>query len=451
MDALKTYWKSKTIYRKITLILIVFHFLGFFIIPLATLYASASTLNKWMGYLGVGEFPKNLTYFNLIRLINAFGGSDSIFYSLTILACVGILVIQLLGKKRGSYVATLIIWGIFSIFEYPAIDAADTIQVYEFTPISLLMLFSAVAINVAAILGIILEMRAQAKMAQKAAMAPVGNDGDAAGSASFNIDPEKMEKFKEQAGNFADTTAAVAKKAAKAAVQGVYKATDAVKGFVEEAKNESNAGKAQQASQQGSQQNVQYQQAPVQQVPQQNVQYQQAPVQQVPQQNVQYQQAPVQQAAPQPTTIQQVMQMQEAAAQPQVMDEEDDMKTVVLSQAAPKVKEEVPQPRQIPQTGTITGIKGMFTGAQIPLASGEELIIGRSADICHIILEGVEISRKHCVVMYDGTTGNYLVTDSSGNGTFTGDGGRLPVNRVTALTPGSIICIGSDANAFKLG
>lgn len=389
MEIIKSYWKSKTIYRKIILIFLVFHFAGFFLLPLATLYGSASTLNQWMGRLGIGEFPKRLTFYALIRLIKAMGGSDGIFYSIAMIACAVVLLIQLLGKRRASYVVTLIIWGIFSIFEYPAISTADSIRVYEFCPAGVLLILSGAAISVAAFLGIILEVKAQSRMAQRAAMAAamgtagtksVQNvNGQSTGGMNFQIDPEKVEKLKEQAGNIAEISAAVAKKAAKGAVKGLYRATDAVKGFVEEAKSESS----------------------------------------IP-------------------------------SQP-VFDGNDDGKTVMLSQSAPKVKEETVLPKQIPQIGTITGIKGMFTGAQIPLVSGEELIIGRAADVCHIILEGVEISRKHCVVVYDGTTGNYMVTDSSGNGTFTGNGGRLPSGRMTVLTPGTIICVGSEENAFRLG
>lgn len=126
-----------------------------------------------------------------------------------------------------------------------------------------------------------------------------------------------------------------------------------------------------------------------------------------------------------------------------------------VSDSQPKAEQPAPsvQPvkKPIPQAGSITGIKGMFAGAQIPLESGEEIIIGRGAEICHIILEGSLISRKHCVVQYDGNTGNYLVTDFSENGTYVTSGGKLPHNKRLALSPGTVICIGNDENTFQLG
>ena len=93
----------------------------------------------------------------------------------------------------------------------------------------------------------------------------------------------------------------------------------------------------------------------------------------------------------------------------------------------------------------------MFAGAQIPIANGESVIIGRAVDSCHIILEGQAISRKHCTVQYDATTGNYIVTDYSANGTFLGNGSKLPPQKNIALTPGSLIWIGSADNTFQLG
>ena len=55
------------------------------------------------------------------------------------------------------------------------------------------------------------------------------------------------------------------------------------------------------------------------------------------------------------------------------------------------------------------------------------------------------------VIQYNGTTGNYHVTDYSANGTFLGNGSKLPQQKSIALMPGSVIWIGNDENTFQLG
>lgn len=101
--------------------------------------------------------------------------------------------------------------------------------------------------------------------------------------------------------------------------------------------------------------------------------------------------------------------------------------------------------------GTITGVKGSFAGARIPMNSGEELIIGRNAEHCHIILEGPTVSSRHCTVQYDAATGYYNVVDYSTNGTFLKSGERLPLRKKMALAPGTILVIGNGENSFQLG
>lgn len=102
-----------------------------------------------------------------------------------------------------------------------------------------------------------------------------------------------------------------------------------------------------------------------------------------------------------------------------------------------------------PQTGTITGQKGMYAGAQIPLPNGERIVIGRDASRSSIVLADKTVSGAHCIVCYDAGSGKYQVTDCSENGTVLENGMRLPKNRTVMLEPGQVLVIGPEQ--FRLG
>ncbi|MDR1194538.1 MAG: FHA domain-containing protein, partial [Peptococcaceae bacterium] len=103
--------------------------------------------------------------------------------------------------------------------------------------------------------------------------------------------------------------------------------------------------------------------------------------------------------------------------------------------------------------GKVVGVSGMYKGAEFPIQSGEELLIGRDSAISHIIIDqGAEnISRKHCGITYDPGNRLYHVTDYSSNGTFKEDGTRLLTNVTSALPIGSLIILGTRQTSFRLG
>lgn len=335
-------WNSKTIYRKILLVLLALHFIGCFALPLATMMRFASSMNSLLDYLGMEKLPENITLFTLLYLEFAMDrASEGMIFAMIPILNILSLPIHIFGKKRASYVGTLILWLFVIFLEAPLYSVAGSITDYEENPLgSLLMVFS-VAIAILSIIGIIFEKKAQTGAGH-----------------SFHVDPEKMQKLKEHAGNAFQTSKAVVKHGAKVASKELPKVPGAVKDFIETAKNEQNSGNSSASS---------------------------------------------------------------SAQKP------------------------------IPQTGIVTGTKGMFAGAQIPLDNGDVLIIGSDAANCHIVLESSVISRKHCTIEYDGTTGNYAVTDYSTNGTFVGNGGRLPSNKKLMLAPGTVISIGNGENTFQLG
>ena len=101
--------------------------------------------------------------------------------------------------------------------------------------------------------------------------------------------------------------------------------------------------------------------------------------------------------------------------------------------------------------GTITGVKGSYEGAVIPVKSGDSIVIGRDPASCGIVIKDEKASRKHCTISFNGENGMYSVTDTSSNGVFSKDGGRLPANTAVPMSAGSEISIGKDGDVFRLG
>ncbi len=103
------------------------------------------------------------------------------------------------------------------------------------------------------------------------------------------------------------------------------------------------------------------------------------------------------------------------------------------------------------QSGTITGMSGMYAGQSIPLASNVELLIGRDSS-CNLIIDknSSKLSRRHCGIVFDPARGVYMVTDYSSNGTYIDGGTRLATNVSTPLQRGSIIDLGNRENRFRL-
>lgn len=103
-------------------------------------------------------------------------------------------------------------------------------------------------------------------------------------------------------------------------------------------------------------------------------------------------------------------------------------------------------------SGSISGLSGMYAGQTLPLADGEEMVIGRDDTLCNLIVDqnAEKVSRKHCGVIYNASNASYLVTDYSSNGTFIDGGNRLVANLSTTLAHSTVIALGSRENRFKL-
>ncbi len=135
-------------------------------------------------------------------------------------------------------------------------------------------------------------------------------------------------------------------------------------------------------------------------------------------------------------------------------------------QEAESVDEEVSSPKievekEFPLTvrkinsavGSVKGISGTYEGFDIPLNSGETIVIGRDPGVSNIVLEDEQgyVSRKHCSISYDSQTGNYTVIDYSSNGVILEEGDKIPKSQPVNLMAKTNIYIGSRSNAFKLG
>lgn len=101
--------------------------------------------------------------------------------------------------------------------------------------------------------------------------------------------------------------------------------------------------------------------------------------------------------------------------------------------------------------GTITGVRGSYSGAVIPVKSGDTIIIGRDPAVCSIVVKDEKASRKHCEIAFNGDNGMYAVTDYSVNGVYDRDGNRIAEKVAVPMTAGSEIRIGKDGDIFRLG
>ncbi len=100
----------------------------------------------------------------------------------------------------------------------------------------------------------------------------------------------------------------------------------------------------------------------------------------------------------------------------------------------------------------IVGLSGMYASTAFDIAPNQQICIGRDPAYCQIVISsgGESVSRKHCLIQYDGNTGCFYVTDYSSNGTFLENGTRLNQNVPTPLNPGTVIMLGNRSNVFRL-
>ena len=95
--------------------------------------------------------------------------------------------------------------------------------------------------------------------------------------------------------------------------------------------------------------------------------------------------------------------------------------------------------------GTLSCTKGALKGAHYLLKTNESIALGRDADVCDICIPLPEVSRIHCILLYDNISKQYFIKDQSKNGTYLLNGTRLPTREWVRLDPGQGIFLGKAA------
>ena len=98
----------------------------------------------------------------------------------------------------------------------------------------------------------------------------------------------------------------------------------------------------------------------------------------------------------------------------------------------------------------INCLYGEYKGAFFAMSDGEEMVIGKTTDICNILIHEEKISRKHCLVTYKKDMNVYYITDYSKNGTYLADGKRFPSGMTVVCEPSTIIYLGKGTQVFEL-
>lgn len=102
--------------------------------------------------------------------------------------------------------------------------------------------------------------------------------------------------------------------------------------------------------------------------------------------------------------------------------------------------------------GVMTGLAGIYEGAEIEFHDGMSIRLGRLPDNDLIFENETQISRRHCEITWHAAENIFTIRDFSSSGSYIhGSGARVPQNVETPLSPGTILDIGDEGNRFRLG
>lgn len=108
------------------------------------------------------------------------------------------------------------------------------------------------------------------------------------------------------------------------------------------------------------------------------------------------------------------------------------------------------QTEAVSPVGTLRFTKGSMSGAEIQLRDGEEVLVGRSSEMCQMVLGDRDISHRHCAIRYSVKDACYYVTDYSSLGTFMNGSNRIPKNVAVRCPLGTKLTLGSGSNEIQL-
>ena len=381
-------WRKKNLAEKILLIGIAVDLIGFFVIPSAELSASAELLSRLVSAFGVDEMPKQLTRFAYLRIAMKESAALALI-TFGIFPVLDVLCLWLAAKNGGRkrYIAMLLIYLlVVAPWSRVTVQMALDTTGYEMCAGSMGLVFLPLLLAALSLLCFLLYGKLHVRAADGAKGIHMDQVKKGAADALESIKNQDWE-------GRAETAKAVASYAGKRAAGFAQKLAEGGKEIVRQAKEE--------------------------------------------------------QAGEKPAAGSQRAEKPAAVAQPE--DRPVKLQQHTGGQAIRPVQRQEPsrQAARPPQTGTITGRKGMYAGAQIPLPNGERIVIGRDASRSSIVLADKTVSGAHCIVCYDAGSGKYQVTDCSENGTALENGMRLPKNRTVMLEPGQVLVIGPEQ--FRLG
>lgn len=111
------------------------------------------------------------------------------------------------------------------------------------------------------------------------------------------------------------------------------------------------------------------------------------------------------------------------------------------------------RPLSVPVSGAsgrlpvLKGISGLYAGSKFALNTGP-VTIGRDQSVARVVYpqEYEQISRRHLTIHFDPAAENFLIEDSSNNGTYLSNGSRLQPHQV--LPPGETLTLANTAETF---
>ncbi|MEI3375347.1 MAG: FHA domain-containing protein [Coprococcus catus] len=91
-----------------------------------------------------------------------------------------------------------------------------------------------------------------------------------------------------------------------------------------------------------------------------------------------------------------------------------------------------------------------MTNQSFPLPAYTNVFLGRSSQLCQIVVNTADISRKHICLCYHAAQHTFVITDYSVNGTYNTEGERLIANTSIEVPDGSVFYIGNKQTSFRL-
>lgn len=120
-------------------------------------------------------------------------------------------------------------------------------------------------------------------------------------------------------------------------------------------------------------------------------------------------------------------------------------------QEQPVEEKEAVFPLQMEVKGYLHGVQGQYAGFDFEIEPGEEIVLGRDEEFCDVTFTSPQISRRHCGIRYDGVSGSYQIIDYSVTGTVLSNGRTVNSGSYMVVRPGTIVYLGNQEEAIRLG